>query len=239
MFKRSQRDVSDGSKHWYQDKYQHVLTQRNMLALIAVVALIAAAMSVLAVMRLVPLKTVEPYLVQVEEKTGVTQRVIPLSRKDYAANQGIDRYFTATYIRMRESYNINILRYNYNIVRLMSMASVFNRFRREVDPKKEDSIAARLGTFGQRDVRIRSMVYITNPSEKNKSGKAKGESSQSKIIQANVTTIESSPNSPDKESRWVITVTFEYADLGLNQEEQILNPLGYTVSSYQIQPEIE
>jgi type IV secretion system protein VirB8 len=238
MFKRSQQDVSDGSKHWYQDKYQHVLTQRNMLALIAVISLIAAAMGVFAVMRLVPLKTVEPYLVQVEEKTGVTQRVIPLSRKDYAANQAVDRYFTATYIRMRESYNINILRYNYNVVRLMSMPGVFNRFRREVDPKKDDSIASRLGTFGQRDIRIRSMVYITNPAERNKA-KSKSDAVQSKIIQANVTTTESSPNSPDKESRWVITVTFEYADLGLNQEEQILNPLGYTVSSYQIQPEIE
>lgn len=238
MFKRSQQEVSDGSKHWYQDKYQHVLTQRNMLALIAVISLISAAVAALAVMRLVPLKTVEPYLIQVEEKTGVTQRIVPLSRRDYAANQAIDRYFTATYIRMRESYNINILRYNYNIVRLMSMPGVFSRFRRMVDPKDETSVTARLGTFGQRDVRIRSMVYINNPTAQNRPAK-KGDNAEAKIIQANITTVENSPNTPDKESRWVVTITFEYADLDLNQEEQTLNPLGYTVSSYQIQPEIE
>lgn len=236
MFKRSQQDVSDSSKHWYQDKYQHVLTQRNMLALIALVSLGAALMSVFTVMRLAPLKTVEPYLIQVEEKTGVTQRVIPLSRKDYAANQAVDRYFTALYIRMRESYNINVLRYNYNVVRLMSMPALFGQFRRAADAKNTTSIAARLGAFGQRDVRIRSMAFINNPPPK---AGTKETATPAKIIQAAVTTVESTPNQPEKEERWTITITFEYADLNLNAEEQILNPLGYTVSSYQIQPEVE
>jgi type IV secretion system protein VirB8 len=239
MFKRSQQDVSDGSKHWYQDKYQHVLTQRNMLALIAVVSLIAAAMAVFAVLRLAPLKTVEPYLVQIEEKTGVTQRVVPLSRKDYAANQAVDRYFTAMYVRMRESYNIHMLRYNYNVVRLMSMPGVFNKFRRDVDPKAESSPAMRLGNFGQRETRIRSMAYVTNPAEKSKTGKTKAAASQSKIIRADITTTESAANAVGKEERWIVTITFEYTDMNLNQDEQTLNPLGYTVTSYQIQQEIE
>ena len=39
MLKRSQKQVSENSQSWYQDKYQHVLTQRNVLALIALIAL--------------------------------------------------------------------------------------------------------------------------------------------------------------------------------------------------------
>ena len=232
MFKRSQQDVSESSKHWYQDKYQHVLTQRNVLALIAVVSLIAAAMAVFAVMRLAPLKSVEPYLLQIDDKSGITQRVSPITKKEYTANESVDRYFTAVYLRMREGYNVNILRYNYNIVRLMSSTEVYRRFRFQVDPKNEESLAKRLGAYGQRDVRIRSMVYIVDPSEKKKP-------SRSKILQARITTVESSPNQPDIIAQWLVTVTFEYADLGLNESEQYLNPLGYTVTSYQIQPEIE
>ena len=235
MFKRKQQDVSDGSKHWYQDKYQHVLTQRNMLALIALVSLFAAAVSALAVMRLAPLKSVDPYLIQIDEKTGITQRIQPLTRGDYAADQAVDRYFTSTYLRLREGYNINILRYNYNVIRLMSTADIFRHFRQIADPSNDDSLAKRLGTYGQRDVKIRSMVYVTNPTDR----KSKEAVTGAKIIQARITTTESVPNQPDKVSLWLVTVTFQYADLSLNQDEQLLNPLGYTVTSYQIQPEIE
>ena len=233
MFKRSQQDVSDGSKHWYQDKYQHVLTQRNMLALIAVVSLLAAMVAVLAVMRLAPLKSVDPYLIQIDEKTGITQRVIPVTRQEYAADQAVDRYFVSVYLRMRESYNINILRYNYNVVRLMSTPEVFRKFRALVDPSNEQGFVKHLGTNGQREVKIRNIVYITNPPDKRKSAGP----TTSKILQARFTTIESSPNQADKETYWVATITFEYADLSLNQEEQLLNPLGFTVTSYQIQQE--
>lgn len=235
MFKRKQQEVSDGSKHWYQDKYQHVLTQRNMLALIAVVSLFAAAAAAFAVFRLAPLKSVQPYLIQVDDKTGITQRVIPITRQDYAANQAIDRYFTTTYLRLRESYNINILRYNYNVVRLMSTREVFNRFREIVNPNNEESYAKRLGTLGQRDVKIRSMVYVTNPADRRSASSV----TTGKILQARITTTESLPNQADKIGYWIVTVTFEYADLSLNQDEQLLNPLGYTVTSYQIQPEVE
>jgi type IV secretion system protein VirB8 len=234
MFKRKQQEVSDSSKHWYQDRYQHVLTQRNMLALIAIGALIAASVASLAVLRLAPLKSVEPYLVQIDEKSGLVQRVNPVTRSEYTANEAIDRHFTSVYLRMRESYNVNILRYNYNIVRLMSTASIFGAFRKHVSPENEAGHVKRLGTFGQRDVLIRSMVYITNPAAKR--GKADAVTN-AKIIQAKITTIESQPNQGETKSNWLVTITFQYADLALNQEEQLLNPLGYTVTSYQIQPE--
>lgn len=229
MFKRSQRTVSEGSKHWYQDKYQHVLTQRNILALVALVALVAATLAVLVVMRLAPLKSVEPYLLAIDEKTGITQKVTPISRADYAAAPAVDRYFTANYLRMREGYGIATLRYNHNVVRLMSTPEVFRRYRFETNPKNEAGYVSRLGASGQREVRIRSMAYIQNTAG------APG----TKIMQARILTTESAPNIPDTTSRWVVTLTFEYADLSLNAEEQLLNPLGYTVTSYQITPEVE
>jgi type IV secretion system protein VirB8 len=235
MFKRNQQDVSDSSKHWYQDKYQHVLTQRNMLALIAVVSLFAAAVAAFAVFRLAPLKSVQPSLIQIDEKTGITQRVIPLTRADYAANQAVDRYFISTYLRLRESYNISTLRYNYNVLRLMSTVDEFRRFRQQVDPANEQSFAKRLGTAGLRDVKIRSLVYVTNPSDKRGASTV----TSGKAMQARITTSETVSNQPDKISYWIVTINFEYADLSLSQDEQLLNPLGFTVTSYQIQPEVE
>jgi type IV secretion system protein VirB8 len=234
VFKRSQKDVSESSKHWYQDKYQHVLVQRNIFALIAICSLGAALIAVLAVARLAPLKSVEPYLLQVDEKTGITQKVEPLSRNEYAASEAIDRYFTSMYIRVRESYNFSILRYNYSIAQVMSAPNVFNNFRRAVDPSNPQSLAATLGTQGTRDVKIRSIAYIKNPPIPNE----KTEETPEKIIQARITTTDMMPNSAIVVQQWVVTINFEYASLDLNEENQLLNPLGYYVTSYQIQREI-
>ncbi len=227
MFKRKEQGVS-----WYQDKYQHVLTQRNILAVIAIGSLLSAAVAAFAVMQLTPLKSVEPYLIQIDEKTGITQRVNPISRNEYMANQSVDRFFTATYLRMRETYNYDIFRYNYNIVRLMSARPIFNKYRYEVSPDNEDGFVKRLGTFGQREIRIQSMAYINNPAKK--TGSDAETPNNQKIIQARITTVESTPNEANREQVWIATITFEYADLSLSEQEQLYNPLGYTVTSYQI-----
>lgn len=233
MFRRSQKSVADGAGNWYQDKYQHVLTQRNILVLVALVSLVTAAASVLVILRMAPLKSVEPYLLEIDQKTGITQRVIPATRDDYAASPAVDRYFTSVYLRAREGYNINILRNNLNTIRLMSTPNLYYGFRRMIDPANETGFVKQLGAQGQRDVRVRSLAYVANPADSGASP------SQTKIIQARITTLETMPNRPDRESRWVVTITFEYADLSLNQDDQLVNPLGYTVTSYQIQAETE
>ena len=234
MAKRTQSKVDGGSEHWYQDKYQYVLVQRNILALISLIALICALVAVLAVMHFAPLKTVEPYLLQIDTKTGVTQKVEPVTRNQYAAAESVDRYFTSKYIRARESYNFSILRSNYNIVRLMSTASIFGGFRSVVQANNPTSLAATLGAAGQRDIKINSMSYVQNPRVLGQQDEVTPE----KIMQARITTTDTLPSSPDVVQQWIVTITFVYASVNLNGEEQMINPLGYTVTSYQIQREI-
>ena len=234
LFKRTQKEANEASQNWYQDKYQHVLTQRNLLALISLVALVIALIAVFTVMRLAPLKSVEPYLLQIDEKTGITQKVNPVTRADYAASEAVDRYFTSTYLRVREGYNPSILLYNYNIVRLMSVPDVFYSYRRQMDASVEGSLANHLGNFGRREIKIRSMAYLTNPINRFQ----KAEVSTSKIIQARITTTDIMPNQGDVDQQWIVTITFEYANLAINEADQLLNPLGYQVTSYQIQREI-
>ena len=193
-----------------------------------------AIVAVFGILRLAPLKSVEPYLLQIDEKTGITQKVEPISREQYAANESIDRYFTSQYIRVRESYNPSIVYYNYNIVRLMSTRNIFESYRKQVDASTEGSIAKKLGTSGRRDIKILSVIYITNPVARGK----KAEASATKIMQARISTIDSTPNADDVVQNWLVTVTFEYANLNINEQEQLLNPLGYQVASYQIQREV-
>jgi type IV secretion system protein VirB8 len=234
MFKRKQKSVSESAKNWYQDKYQQVLVQRNVLMLVALVALVLSLGAVFAVGRLAPLKTVEPLLLQIDDKSGIVRSVEPVERNRYAANEAIDRYFLARYITAREGFNFSILRSNYNLVRIMSTPEVFYQFRRQVDPANEESLAARLKTTGQRDIRFVSVSYLSNPPLPG----GAVEKTPSKIMQARIVATDLLPNAGEVKTNYVVTVTFEYAKLELNAEEMLLNPLGFQVTSYQIQKEI-
>lgn len=235
LIKRLQRQAADSSKHWYEDKYQHVLVQRNMLALVSLVALIVALVAVFTVARLAPLKSVEPYLLQIEDKTGITQKVEPISRNQkISSNSALDRYFVSSYIRAREGYNPSIRIYNDNIVRVMSSSDVFYTYRRTIDPSIKGTVAATLGSLGQRTVKINSINYITNPTTLN----PQAEVTPDVIMQVRLTTTDILPNSADISQQWVATVTFQYASLNLNETERMLNPLDFRVVNYQIQREL-
>ena len=236
IFKRKQKAVSESAKNWYQDKYQRVLVQRNMLALMALLALLLALASVLAVRNFAPLKTVEPFLLQIDEKSGIVRTVEPASRNVVVASEAVDRYFLSRYILARESYNFSILRSNYNIVRVMSTPEVLYIFRTMVDRSNPDSLAARLKVTGQRDIRFSSISYLTNPPPP---GGAE-DKTPPKIMQARIIATDTIPGVMEDpvNTRYVVTVTFEYRNLELSAEDMLINPLGFQALNYQIQQEI-
>ncbi len=234
MLKRSQRQVSDSSRHWYQDKYQHVLVQRNLLALISLVSMAVALVAVFTVARLAPQKSVEPYLLQVEEKTGITQKVEPITRTELANSDAVNRYFVATYLRTREGYNPTTINFNYDIVRVMSSGDAFNQYRRTLDATNPESLTARLSTSGKRSAKINSMAYISNA----RINSATARTTPERIMQVRFTTITEAPNAADVTENWVATITFVYADIQLNESERLLNPIGFRVVNYQVEKEI-
>lgn len=221
------------SRDWASDKYQHVIVQRNLLALIALGALAVAILSVLSVYSLSPLKSVEPYLLTIDEKSGFTQKVDPVTRNQYAANESIDRYFLSKYIYAREAYTNVLLKYNSDVIRVMSTRNVFFKYRPTIDPAQPSSLPAILKDLGTREVRIISISYIQNPSVSGTSAVT-----PAKIAQVRFLVIDTFSGTGSPPQNLVATIGFEYADLDLNAQEQLINPLGFTVTSYQVQKEL-
>lgn len=234
MLKRTQRQVSDSSRHWYQDKYQHVLVQRNLLALLSLISMAVALVAVFTVARLAPQKSVEPYLLQVDEKTGITRKVEPISRTELANSDAVNRYFVANYLRSREGYNPTTINYNYDVVRVMSSTDVFTQYRRTIDASNPESLTAKLGAAGKRTVKINNMAYISNARINNPNARTTPE----QIMRINFTSTTEVPNAPDVTERWAVTMTYVYTDLQLNEAERLLNPIGFRVVNYQVDKEI-
>lgn len=215
---KKQKDIED--KNWYRDRYQYVLVQRKLLSLITVVSLICTLTTVVVIAQLTPLKTVEPFVIQVDQKSGVTQTVDPLTVPELTANEAVNNFFIVQYIRSRETYSVADLAKNYNIVRIMSESNkVYPEFIAQADPNNPQSNAARLGSTGVRTVKFKSITYL-NP-----------QLAQARLL------IEEKGEGYHQEHK-IALVAFEYIKLNLTNEERYINPLGFRVKDYRLDEDV-
>jgi type IV secretion system protein VirB8 len=209
------------NKNWYRDRYQRVLVQRKLLTLITLLSLFCTLIMVLVIAQLTPLKTVEPFVIQVDQKSGITQTVDPLTVKELTANEAVNNFFIVQYIRSRETYDIHDLARNYNIVRIMSERDkVYPEFVARADPNNPRSNAARLGSTGQRTVKFKSITYL-NP-----------QLAQARLL------IEEKGNNSYTQQHMIALLGFQYIKLNLNNEERYINPLGFRVTDYRLDEDV-
>jgi type IV secretion system protein VirB8 len=207
---------------WYKDRYQYVVVQRKLLTFITLVSLVGTLGSLLVISYLIPLKSVEPFVIQVDQKSGITQTVDPMTVRELTANEAVNNYFIVQYIRARESYDpINLVQ-NYNIVRIMSESQhVYPWFVLAVNPNNPESNVARLGTNATRKVRVKSITYLN-----------------SQTAQLRVLIEERGESISGTQLHKIVTVKFEYIKMNLNSEERYINPLGFRVTEYRVDEEV-
>ncbi len=209
-------------KNWYKDRYQYVLVQRKLLTVITLLSLFCTLAMVFVIARLTPLKSVEPFVIQVDQKSGITQTVDPLTVKELTANEAVNNFFIVQYIRSRESYSITDYARNYNIVRIMSEpTNVYSEFMHEQDPNNPKSNAARLGGSGVRTVKFKSISYL-NP----------------QLAQVRLLIEEKVGEGGYTQQHKIALIAFEYIKMNLSNEERYINPLGFRVTDYRVDEDV-
>jgi type IV secretion system protein VirB8 len=211
------------AKSWFQDKYQFVLVQRNILAVFTVVSLLTSLGSVYAVQKLAPLKSVEPFIIQIEEKTGITQLVEPLSRSEIKATEALDNYFLWAYVRARETYHPADQRRNWDITRIMSSPPMFADYLTSISPNNPASAAAVLAGVGTRVLSDPTVTYLNDPTRK--------------VAQVRFLVEETFKKVKTRYPK-IATIEYSYFDLDLKRAERLINPLGFQVLSYRLDEEV-
>jgi len=185
---------------------------------VCLLSLLATLASVLVIAQLTPLKSVEPFVIQVDPKSGITQTVDPLTVREITGLEAVNNYFLVQYIRARESFNVNDITRNYATVRVMSEEQdVYSQFKREVSPSNPQSVTARMGSTGSRSVKFKSISYI-----------------KPQLAQARLLIEENTVNGGTVQYNRIATISFEYAKLQLTAEERYINPLGFRVTDYRV-----
>jgi type IV secretion system protein VirB8 len=202
-------------KSWYSNRYQIVVVQRNLLLLFTLVSMLSVAVAVIFVKNIMSSKSLEPYVIEVEEKTGVATMVSQLTSQNFTGDQAIRKYFINEFIHAASAYDAKTYKADVEKVRLFSTPSVFSDFRSRINPRE-------LGVDQKIDVRIKSVQFTDN------------NTAQIRLVQQLDNPASNAPKLQDQ----VITMNFYFSDIQLTMEERLINPLGFQVSKYLIAEEV-
>lgn len=187
---------------------------------------VLAFMSVGAVLGLTPLKTVETYLVRVDNSSGFTDVVKPISQVK-SSEQIDDEYWLATYVRFRESYNFSNSDAQFSMVELMSYDSTFAEYRNfQLSTKGYTTV---LGNNRQIETVINNITFL-------KRTNAKG-TAQVRLTKT-VLDRNGMPDPQAKPAVWLATVSYDYMNPAKKRGDEWLNPRGFGVQAYSTAQEI-
>ncbi|EAK1815840.1 type IV secretion system protein [Campylobacter jejuni] len=208
----------------YEASFRYLIDKSNKRAwLIAFVSIFIAIISIVAVVLLTPLKTIEPYVIRVDNTTGMVDILTMLDEKEIKANEALDKYFISTYVKAREGYYYDLLNQDYLLTQLMSSEKVANEYRALYEgDNARDQI---LKNSNEVSVQILSIVL--------------GESNGVKTatVRAIITTKNLTSKGTTQATK-VITLSYDYILAKASEENRFLNPLGFKVLTYRIDDEV-
>lgn len=202
-------------KSWYSNRYQIVAVQRNVLLLLTATSIIMVAIAVFFVKNFMSSKSLEPYVIEINEKTGTAVVVQQISSQTFTANEVMKRYFINKYVQSSLSYNPRNYKENSEEVRLFSTSQIFNEYRNRINPYS-------LGAESQIEVKIRSLLFKDNMNVEIRTTRE-------------IDIVGQKPVTKNE----IIYMTFYFApELNLSIEERLINPLGFQVSKFEVAEEI-
>jgi type IV secretion system protein VirB8 len=184
-----------------------------------VISIVTIALSVVIIRYIKSTRSIEPFVIEIEQKTGVPTVVEPLSIQAYSAQEAVNRYFVMKYIKAREEYYFTSFEYTYGtVVRVLSSDNVYGEYRGKHSLKNPSSPFNLYGQNNYREVSLKSIIF-PQPNEAQVRIRLEVKGIMSQVI--------------DK----ICLVQFKYDQKQMNEEERLINPLGFVVTLYRIEDE--
>ncbi|MSO13952.1 virB8 family protein [Rickettsiales endosymbiont of Trichoplax sp. H2] len=207
-------------KNWKDDKFQSAIVQRNLLLIGLLLCFILILVALSTIRYLKNTQSIDPFVIEIEEKSGVPTVVKPLSIETYSANESIKRYFIMKYIRAREEYYSETFNRNFNdVVRVLSSSSVYySDYRNKFGYNNPSSPYNLYGSGSYRTVGLKSIIFPSDTSAQ---------------IRINLTVSGQINMVMNK----IIYMEFDYFNLNMSEQDRLINPLGFQVTLFRMNDE--
>jgi len=205
----------EDARSWSQDVNGALRVSRARAWWLAVIALFIAAVEALALVMLLPLKTVVPYTILVDRQTGHAEVARGIKLGPMNENEALVQSVMAQYVIARETIDATDLAANYRKVGLWSAGDARRDYLRGMDRSNPASIlnSANSATLITTTVKTIALVDKSN-------------------ALVRFTTERRDGNGPTDRREWVAVIRFGFSGGPLSAEDRLINPLGFQVTHY-------
>jgi len=203
------------------DYLDELVRSRRTAWRVATATAVLCATALAAVMALTPLKRVDAFVLRVDNATGAIDVLTTVRDAQASYGETVDRYFVNKYILNRESYDYETIQTAYDTTALLSSAEVQREYAALFDgPRARDKVLSN---------RVRVVVKVRSITP--------GTSRNTAVVRFAARTARGD-GAPEQEESLVATVGFRYVGGAMREQDRLVNPLGFQVTSYRIDPEI-
>ena len=218
-----EKPVFEQAINWESSRVLSIEKSERRAWRVAFASVGVAVLAIAAIAMMMPLKESVPYVIRVDNTTGVPDIVTAITDKAVTGDEVMDKYWLAQYVRARETYDWYTLQRDYNTVGLLSSANVGQGYAQLFEGK--DALDKTYGKTVRATVEILSVV----PTGKN-TGTVRFIKTTKRVDQE---------GSPGTVTKWVATVAYEYRSTALIKESaRLVNPFGFQVLTYRVDPEM-
>ncbi|MEI9411904.1 type IV secretion system protein [Mesorhizobium salmacidum] len=200
---------------WEHEIFKGAKRSSRIAWLFTLVFAAVAALALLALVLMLPLKSFEPYLVEVDKNTGYIEVKSGLTRSsDLSDQEAVTQANVVRYIRNREGYDPFAIDEYFGIAALLSTGEAARDLQMQFSAANAQNPAKVYGRLKRVLVDIKSVSFPNG----------------STAIVRFSTTEKSETEAIDR--HWISVARFRYTESPLKNEWRFENPLGFQVYSY-------
>jgi len=207
---------------WATDRRDRDRSSRKLAWIVALAAVFIAVAEAIALIILMPLKTVEPHVLMVDRTTGFVQEVSPLDPQRLTGDAALTQSFLVQYVTARESFDIAGLQANYRKVGLWSAEAARSGYIAGMQPSNPD---APLNLYPRTSV-VETRVKSVSPMD------------DGGAMVRFETQRRDAGGQTEPARAWVAIVRYRYSSEAMSAEDRFVNPLGFQVVHYRRDPEM-
>lgn len=211
---------------WEADRAALIARSERRAWLVALCACLVTAVAVAAVIALLPLKRVVPYVYAIDRQTGQLTLMDAAGQRSIAGNQDLlDKHFANAYVIAHESYDWRLLQTDFNNTVAFSAPQVGRDYVARFDGPR--AITKVWGANTERRVTVTSIQLAPDAI------------SQKVVVRYTIQQRDAQTNTLAPLEHYIATLAYEYhPDRTGKEQDLIRNPLGYTVTMFRADPEI-
>jgi type IV secretion system protein VirB8 len=218
--KQSARESLDAyyreADSWADDRQDMLRASRRTAWLVAGVAVAVALFEAIALVVLLPLKTVVPYTLLVDKQTGYVQELKPLDAEKIAPDTALTQSFLVQYVIARESYDAGTVQANYRKVQLWSADRAKGDYVNLMQSANPASPLTRYPRTTIVDTRIKSVTSMGG---------------NQALVRFDTVRRDQGGQTAPAES-WVVVIKYRFSTGPMRAEDRFVNPLGFQVFGY-------